>query len=364
MTIDSSELGLRKSRQANKTGLASLGSVDGVAAVYHRRTCVGVYAIESLSPAGAVLRGGPKLEVGQELRMILRFAHGKGMQVSAQVIRRYEERRSEPRWCVAFPDLPHQLEDGIAEFLRTERAANTTRPVVVVLGNRDQTHDQLRESLAAMGWEAVLFVTPRDALRWMDTSMVCFEGIIIDSLFLRATGHGYLDFLASRFPDKRRLLILREGPDTVPLPFGAIDGVLDFPLRQEGLASALGVATDDRGPAKRVLFVDDEPRVFEGLRNLLRHRLPDYELVWAANGDDALAELRRRRFRTVVSDICMPGMDGISFLSTVRKRDPSVFRVVLTGFEVAGAQAVAHRVLHKPCPAHTLGEVISQRSVP
>lgn len=84
-------------------------------------------------------------------------------------------------------------------------------------------------------------------------------------------------------------------------------------------------------------------------------------LVWVADGEEALAEFQRRRFQTVVSDICMPGMDGISLLSAVRELDPSVLRVILTGFEVVEAQAVAHLVLHKPCPARTLGDVILER---
>lgn len=79
----------------------------------------------------------------------------------------------------------------------------------------------------------------------------------------------------------------------------------------------------------RVLCVDDEPRVLAALaRTLHRH----FALTTAASGAGGLELLRREGpFAVVVSDLRMPGMDGVAFLARVREAAPDTVRVLLTG---------------------------------
>jgi response regulator RpfG family c-di-GMP phosphodiesterase len=111
------------------------------------------------------------------------------------------------------------------------------------------------------------------------------------------------------------------------------------------------MATPARKP--RVLLVDDEPMVLDGLVLHLRRK---YDVVVATSGRDGLAAMEKEPFAVVVSDMRMPGMDGAEFLSLARASAPETVRVLLTGhadFEVALA-AVNHgqifRFLTKPCP--------------
>jgi HD-like signal output (HDOD) protein len=103
----------------------------------------------------------------------------------------------------------------------------------------------------------------------------------------------------------------------------------------------------------RVLFVDDEPGVFEGLQRMLRSQRDRWEMVFANGGTAALALLETARFDVVVSDLHMPGMDGATLLKQVRDRFPYVVRIVLTGdLELKTAFRaldVAHQLLVKPC---------------
>lgn len=63
----------------------------------------------------------------------------------------------------------------------------------------------------------------------------------------------------------------------------------------------------------RVLCVDDEQLVLDGLARTLRAR---FEVVTALGGEIALGILREQPpFAVIVSDMRMPGMDGVSFLS-------------------------------------------------
>lgn len=79
-----------------------------------------------------------------------------------------------------------------------------------------------------------------------------------------------------------------------------------------------------------VLFVDDEPGVLRSLRRVF-HR-SDIEAHFAESGKQGLEALGEQPVDVVVSDMRMPGMDGYEFLSEVRRKHPSVIRVVMSGY--------------------------------
>ena len=103
----------------------------------------------------------------------------------------------------------------------------------------------------------------------------------------------------------------------------------------------------------RVLCVDDEPQVLDGLTLNLRR---DFEVVTASSGADALAEIAARGpFAVIISDMRMPRMDGAQFLRRAREIAPDSVRMLLTGqTDLASAIAVVNegqifRFLTKPC---------------
>jgi len=103
----------------------------------------------------------------------------------------------------------------------------------------------------------------------------------------------------------------------------------------------------------RVLFVDDEPGVYDGLQRMLRSQRDRWEMVFANGGMAALALLETAPFDVVVSDLHMPGMDGSALLKQVREQFPHVVRIVMTDdLELQAAFRtlnVAHQLLVKPC---------------
>lgn len=98
----------------------------------------------------------------------------------------------------------------------------------------------------------------------------------------------------------------------------------------------------------RVLFVDDEPHVLEGLRRLLRST-PDLEAVMVGGAEDALAALAGGAFDVIVSDLRMPGVDGAELLRRVQDLHPGLRRVLLSGTTGDPGDTNAHAVLRKPC---------------
>lgn len=115
---------------------------------------------------------------------------------------------------------------------------------------------------------------------------------------------------------------------------------------------------------RRVLFVDDEVAVLDGLRDRLRKQRREWEMVFALGGDAALAECARGPFDVVVSDMRMPGMDGAALLQRIKESHPGTIRIVLSGHAereaVLRALTVAHQYLSKPCDAETLRSVIAR----
>jgi HD-like signal output (HDOD) protein/ActR/RegA family two-component response regulator len=116
---------------------------------------------------------------------------------------------------------------------------------------------------------------------------------------------------------------------------------------------------------RRVMFVDDEPQVLEGLRDALRPWRRHWQMTFAPHGQAALEALECEPYDVVVSDMRMPGMDGAELLHEVQRIHPTSVRIVLTGWaekeSVARAANVAHRFLTKPCDVEELVRVV-QRS--
>lgn len=109
---------------------------------------------------------------------------------------------------------------------------------------------------------------------------------------------------------------------------------------------------------RRVLFVDDEQNVLDGIQNLLRRQRRSWDMHFALGGQAALDELDRQSYDVIVSDMLMPGMDGATLLQLVRQKHPTVIRIVLSGHaepdQVARVLAVSHQYLSKPCDGDTL----------
>ena len=109
---------------------------------------------------------------------------------------------------------------------------------------------------------------------------------------------------------------------------------------------------------KKILFVDDEPNVLHGLQRTLRR---DFDIYVAGGGEHALTMIMSDGpFAVVVSDMRMPGIDGVHFLARVKTLAPDTVRMMLTGNaeQQTAIDAVnggsIFRFLTKPCAYETL----------
>jgi len=112
----------------------------------------------------------------------------------------------------------------------------------------------------------------------------------------------------------------------------------------------------------KVLFVDDEPNILQGIERMLIHLSDSWDIMTAESGKEALEELAEENYDVIVTNMRMPGMDGAALLREVHDRHPDVIRIVLSGHaELEAAMRaipVAHQFLTKPTSGETIENVI------
>jgi response regulator RpfG family c-di-GMP phosphodiesterase len=111
---------------------------------------------------------------------------------------------------------------------------------------------------------------------------------------------------------------------------------------------------------KKILFVDDEINILQAYQRSLRK---EFQIETATSGEEALAMIERDGpYTVIVSDMRMPNMDGVQFLSLAKEKAPESVRIMLTGNadQQTAMEAVNEghifRFLTKPCASETLSK--------
>lgn len=114
---------------------------------------------------------------------------------------------------------------------------------------------------------------------------------------------------------------------------------------------------------ERILLVDDEPNILAAYQ---RHLNNQFVVETALGGEAALKVLNSHGpFAVVVSDLRMPGMNGIQFLTRVSNEYPSCIRIMLTGnADLPSAMEAINegsifRYITKPCPPDMIAKVLT-----
>jgi DNA-binding NtrC family response regulator len=83
-------------------------------------------------------------------------------------------------------------------------------------------------------------------------------------------------------------------------------------------------------PKPKILIVDDEERFRNTMRKLLS--IEDYEASVAGSGSEALDELHKNNYDLVILDVRMPEVSGVQVLSEIKKLDPTIEVIIMTGY--------------------------------
>jgi DNA-binding NtrC family response regulator len=113
----------------------------------------------------------------------------------------------------------------------------------------------------------------------------------------------------------------------------------------------------------KVLLVEDEQSMLFTLSNLLKHR--GYEVIAAESAEKGLEELGDDQVDLVISDLRLPGMDGISLIAEVRERCEDVVPIIISAYGTLGNAIDALKLsvcdfLRKPFDLSTFEETLSR----
>jgi HD-like signal output (HDOD) protein/ActR/RegA family two-component response regulator len=115
---------------------------------------------------------------------------------------------------------------------------------------------------------------------------------------------------------------------------------------------------------KRLLFIDDEPQILQGIKVSLYKRRKDWDMHFATGGAQAIELMRDSHFDVLVTDLRMPGVDGTTLVARTRSDYPDTIRIVLSGYADEDQShrlvSLAHRYLSKPCDPKQIEECIDR----
>ncbi len=117
-------------------------------------------------------------------------------------------------------------------------------------------------------------------------------------------------------------------------------------------------------PPRKILLVDDEQNVLNGMRRVMWPLRQIWALQYASCAEQALDLMASAHFDLIIADIQMPGRNGIYLLERALADYPRTTRFALSGFSdremVLQAAGVAHQFFAKPCDARRLRAAMQQ----
>lgn len=113
----------------------------------------------------------------------------------------------------------------------------------------------------------------------------------------------------------------------------------------------------------KILFVDDEAFLLRGLQRVLRPMTQEWEMAFVESGAQALEQMAKTPFDVVVSDLQMPGMNGIELVNQILKQYPKTIRFLLASHADLGSiyksVGLMHHFLLKPCDEKELRAAVT-----
>ena len=114
----------------------------------------------------------------------------------------------------------------------------------------------------------------------------------------------------------------------------------------------------------KVLFVDDEINVLDGLKRMLYFMRREWDMTFVDNSLKALSLVKKKNFDVVVADMRMPVMNGAELLAEISKVQPRAVRIILSGHSdremIMQTVPVTHQFLVKPCSPDKLKNIIQR----
>jgi DNA-binding NtrC family response regulator len=208
----------------------------------------------------------------------------------------------------------------------------TAKVKILVVDDDPYLLDMLIETLKTIGYDASGAPGAEDALGYLDTNPV--QLVITDIRMPGMDGVEFARCVKQLQPDLPVIFITGAFNSSI-LKKVDVDGFLPKPFRigqiEELIEEVISRSSSPNpGRGDTILVVDDD----ETFRLMLLEtlKLSGYRTIGAASGDEALAVLRQSGVDAVITDIKMPGMDGITLAARIKERRPDMPVIIITGY--------------------------------
>jgi DNA-binding NtrC family response regulator len=230
--------------------------------------------------------------------------------------------------------------------------------------------DLLIETLKSIGYDACGVSNAGEALRTLDTCD--FQLVISDIKMPEMDGVAFAEEVKRSHPDLPVIFITGVFNSSIMKESPAV-GFLAKPFRigqmEELIRTVIALArpVGQPAPANQVLVVDDDDTFRTMLMETLK--LSGYSVTGAINADEAVGILNRGGIGTVITDVKMPGMDGITLAKYVKKNWPAIPVVLVTGYYPVAEKQVntmdyADGFLMKPFRIESITELLESLQRP
>jgi len=115
---------------------------------------------------------------------------------------------------------------------------------------------------------------------------------------------------------------------------------------------------------RQIIFVDDETYALQGYKRALEPYANDWNVYFFSTAPEALTFMSQNKVDVLITDLRMPGMDGIALLEQAIQHFPSVIRMILSGHieepSAYRAASLAHQLIAKPCEINSIRNSVEE----
>jgi CheY-like chemotaxis protein len=276
------------------------------------------------------------------------------------------EVESEPGHGTTFRIYLPRVTDAVADERMPEAPrALGGRETVLVVEDQAEVRKYAAAALRAYGYRVIQAANAGEALLFCERECERIDLVLTDVVMPQLSGRELANRLEKRWPGVKVLFMSGYSDDAI-VQHGVLEKGMEFiqkPFSPDQLATKVREMLVAPERPARIVVADDEA----GVRSFLRKVLEGggYEVMEAADGKQALHEVRAGGVDLVITDLVMPEQEGIETIQALRKDAAGVGIIAISGASegqyLKTAQMLgADEVLHKPVSAETLLASVAQ----
>lgn len=215
-------------------------SMVGSAIVSREAVYIGTYLLENLSAGGALLAGDTKLNVGDQVQVVLQLQfHARRFLLEAVVVR-HASRGDQALFAVRFERLSPAVQQAIQDTVLSELVRKPAGCVVLIIDPAPDDAMRVAHDVQELGSTPVPLATALEAIAWLRTSQALIEAVIVEA-GLESDGLAMLQLIAHDYPAVRRVLACANAePFRLHVESGRVHSLLTKPWDLKSLGRALG----------------------------------------------------------------------------------------------------------------------------